>query len=748
MHAPSRLGRARSLSAVLVSLLLLLAAPLFAASLSFTPSKDVAAKEHFPTTNYGADNNIQVSAQSTFGKIVYVQFTVSGIPAGSTGITAQLKLRSQTTGTGRSITAHGVSNTTWTETGLTWATKPALGSGLSTVSSHTSGVDSVWDVSTWVTGNGTFALGLDGTFSGDTTFTSKEGTDAPTLVVSYNGPAPSVSFNATDWTASEVGAATATIQVVSSSAAPAGGLVVKYALSGTAQKDNNANPAPDYLLSPSNGTATTGSVTIAAGATTASITLTPIADVLFEGSETAIFTLTSDPAYTIGAVNKAQVVIADQETAPTVNPNHASGDEGGWIVPLAGTMSNSECSGLVSSFNYPGVLWYQRDGTTNVNDPRERIYAVDINSATDNGPFFKQITINPPSGWSGAFENHQWEDMTIDPDAPSTIWIGDIGNNATPPTRTDVILFKFTEPDPYGAATSVTPTAYYLRYPGGVAANAEVLFVFEGLPHIILKESNPRIYRAPTTTLSTNAASPTIMEFVGNVVNGGGTHSVGAFSADRRRMVLSTHGAMWVYVSQSALDPANSTLTPAQAKTYIQDLLCTRSPAWAVKHNGGKTDPEAQPGSVEGGAFVGNTYDIVFGAEARQVTFLPAWRYETQPAPFATPPAAPTVNNSAPDVTLFAPAAGASFSKAVVSSVTLQALASDFDGTIGSVKFYQKLSGAGSRTLIGTGSATNGAYQLAWTISGVTAGTYTISADATDNSSAVSTHSYDIVINP
>ncbi len=723
--------------------------PLQAATLpAINPSKDVNAKEKFPTTNFGADITLQASAQTGFSKIIFLQFTVAGIPAGSTGITAQLKLRSQTTATLRPIAAHAVSSTSWTEAGLTWSNKPALGTTLSTVSTHNSGADSVWDVSGHVTGNGTFALGLDTTYSGDTTFSSKEGADAPVLLVSYTPPAtpPSVSFNATDWTATESGVTTATIQVVSSAPAPAGGLVVKLALSGTAQPDLNANPTPDYILAPSS--ATTGTVTIAAGATTATITLTPIPDVLFEGKETAIFTLTADPTYTIGAVGTAQVVITDEETAPTVNPDHATGDEGGWIVQVTGTLSNAECSGMAASFNYPGVVWYHRDGTTNTNDPRERLYAIDINSATDNGPFFKEITVNAPAGWVGAFENHQWEDMTIDPDAPSTIWIGDIGNNATPPTRTDVVLFKLTEPNPYGAATSVTPTAYYARYPGGVGANAEVLFVFEGLPHIILKESNPRIYRSPTTTLSTDKNNPTILEFVGNVLNGGGTHSVGSFSADRRRMVLSTHGAMWVYVSQSALDPANTTLTPAQAKTYIQDLLCTRSPAWAVKHNGGRPDPEAQPGNVEGGAFLGDSYDIVLGAESKQVLFLPAWWYETQPAPLPAPPSAPTVNNDAPGVTLFGPASGATFSKAATSSITLQAIASDTDGTISGTQFFQKLSSAPSRTSIGAGTFASGAYQATWNISAVATGSYTLSVDATDNSGAVSTHSVTVTINP
>src|SRR6185436_66927 len=36
--------------------------------------------------------------------------------------------------------------------------------------------------------NGTFAIGLDGTFSGDTTFSSKEGANPPQLVVTYTPP--------------------------------------------------------------------------------------------------------------------------------------------------------------------------------------------------------------------------------------------------------------------------------------------------------------------------------------------------------------------------------------------------------------------------------------------------------------------------------------------------------------------------------------------------------------------------------
>jgi len=213
-------------------------------------------------------------------------------------------------------------------------------------------------------------------------------------------------------------------------------------------------------------------------------------------------------------------------------------------------------------------------------------------------------------------------------------------------------------------------------------------------------------------------------------------------------MVLATHASMWVYVSQSGLDPVGTTLSPANAKLYIQDLLCTRAPVWALKHNGGQQDPEATKGSVEGGSFVGDGYDILFGSEGRQVTFHPAWWYETQPAPIPSVPTGESANNSAPSVFLFKPSDGATFSKATSSSIAMQAAASDYDGTIGNVKFYQKLSSAGSRTLIGTATYANGFHSLAWNISAAATGSYTISADATDNGGAITTDSVTLSITP
>jgi chitinase len=83
--------------------------------------------------------------------------------------------------------------------------------------------------------------------------------------------------------------------------------------------------------------------------------------------------------------------------------------------------------------------------------------------------------------------------------------------------------------------------------------------------------------------------------------------------------------------------------------------------------------------------------------------------------------------NTAPVVTLTSPLSGATFSAPAM--VTVSATASDADGTVSKVGFYN-----GSTLLI---EVTAAPYSYTW--SNVAAGTYTVTAKATDNSGAVTT---------
>jgi endo-1,4-beta-D-glucanase Y len=91
-------------------------------------------------------------------------------------------------------------------------------------------------------------------------------------------------------------------------------------------------------------------------------------------------------------------------------------------------------------------------------------------------------------------------------------------------------------------------------------------------------------------------------------------------------------------------------------------------------------------------------------------------------------PVTPPVN-VAPTVSLTAPANNAAYT--APASITLTANAADADGTISKVEFFN-----GSTLLTGS-TNTSAPYTFTWT--GVAAGTYTLTAKATDNSGAVTT---------
>src|SRR5207247_1450031 len=117
---------------------------------------------------------------------------------------------------------------------------------------------------------------------------------------------PTVSVAATDPEASEPGADSGTF-TLSRTGSMASALTVRYSLSGSA-----ANGI-DYQSLPT-------SVTIPAGAASATVTVTPIDDSRTEGDETVVLTLSQDAAYDVGSANSATVTIHDNDSPPPTAP--------------------------------------------------------------------------------------------------------------------------------------------------------------------------------------------------------------------------------------------------------------------------------------------------------------------------------------------------------------------------------------------------------------------------------------------
>ncbi len=123
---------------------------------------------------------------------------------------------------------------------------------------------------------------------------------------------PEVTVTANDALAAETGSDAGSF-TVARTGSTALALTVNFALSGTAGSG-------DYIASASTA------VTIPAGSSTASVTLTPIFDDLSEGSEIAILSLQACSDYRVGSPASAMLTIADAIDRPAVTVTVVAGD--------------------------------------------------------------------------------------------------------------------------------------------------------------------------------------------------------------------------------------------------------------------------------------------------------------------------------------------------------------------------------------------------------------------------------------
>src|SRR6478735_3569267 len=163
----------------------------------FVASADAFVNEASPATNYGIGAEIKMKLAPGQSLESYLTFTVSGLIDPVTSVT--LRLASANYAGVDTVSAPDVRLLTgpWSETGVTWATKPATGAlvargglawGLNAPYS--------WNVTSAVTGNGTVSLALVGNTTDGATANSREQNSAgaagkPTLIVTTGGaPAP------------------------------------------------------------------------------------------------------------------------------------------------------------------------------------------------------------------------------------------------------------------------------------------------------------------------------------------------------------------------------------------------------------------------------------------------------------------------------------------------------------------------------------------------------------------------------
>ncbi|MFB2981937.1 Calx-beta domain-containing protein [Microseira sp. BLCC-F43] len=140
--------------------------------------------------------------------------------------------------------------------------------------------------------------------------------NSATVAIADNDVAlPTITISATDTSAAE----TLTGQTpnpgqftITRTGSTATALTVNYSVGGTATNGS------DY-------SSLTGSVVIPVGATSVTLPINVIDDSLVEGNETAIVTLLTNAAYTIGSANGATVNIGDNDAATVTDPIVATG---------------------------------------------------------------------------------------------------------------------------------------------------------------------------------------------------------------------------------------------------------------------------------------------------------------------------------------------------------------------------------------------------------------------------------------
>jgi len=206
-----------------------------------------------------------------------------------------------------------------------------------------------------------------------------------------------------------------------------------------------------------------------------------------------------------------------------------------------------------------------------------------------------------------------------------------------------------------------------------------------------------------------------------------GTYDFKAVATDSDGAATTSAPITVTATSSSANQPPSVSLTaPASGATYTAPATMTVTAA-ASDSDGTVSRVDFYRGSTLMGSDTTSPYSYSWTNVAAGSYSLTAVATDDGGATRTSSPVTITVNsatNQAPAVALTSPAGGASFT--APANITLQATASDTDGTVARVEFYR------GTTLIGSDSTSP--YSVVWT--GAAAGTYSLTARAYDNGNA------------
>ena len=153
-------------------------------SLTFTPSDDAYVRSASPDAKAGGDVTVRTYHSSSSETYSYLKFTVTGVTGPVSSVKLRLFVTDPSAVAGK---IYGVADNSWTEGAITWNTKPAIGSLFGTGGSAPVGtwVDFNLDRAPSVTGDNSYSFVLKDGSADAAWYSSKEGANAPQLVVTF-----------------------------------------------------------------------------------------------------------------------------------------------------------------------------------------------------------------------------------------------------------------------------------------------------------------------------------------------------------------------------------------------------------------------------------------------------------------------------------------------------------------------------------------------------------------------------------
>lgn len=150
-----------------------------------TPTADAYVQSDVPGTNFGTATTLN-NVSGTPEARAYLKFDASGVSGTITKAT--LRVFTQTS-SGSGYELHAVADNTWTESGLTYANRPAVGGLIGSAVNFTGNTWTSVDVSSVVKSAGTFSFEMNATSTSPKKYSSREsGANAPQLVLETSAP--------------------------------------------------------------------------------------------------------------------------------------------------------------------------------------------------------------------------------------------------------------------------------------------------------------------------------------------------------------------------------------------------------------------------------------------------------------------------------------------------------------------------------------------------------------------------------